>query len=930
MRIEFIALVAMLSLPCLGAGQADAADTLPITRNAQWVPDEVVVGFRNVPRATELAGITRQLPAAHRWDKLHHCRRAKGSAQASHPLASVRLIKLKPGQDVQRMAQRLSRMPGVAFAHPNYIMRASFTPNDPFFSSQQYAPQIIRAEEAWDLTLGDPEVIIAIADSGLRFNHEEFVDAAWVNEDDPVDGVDNDENGFVDDNRGWDFTNGDNNPTDDFGHGTHVTGIAVAGLNNGVGIAGLSKSKVMVLKVFDGGGDGTWLAIAEAIAYAVDNGARVLNYSGGGSGGAGVLANMVTYAHDNDMSVVAAAGNQGSNVLFFPAAYPGTIAVSATTAADVIWPSSNSGDYIDVAAPGGNIFSTWHVHDSDYRLQSGTSMATPHVTGLIALMYSLNPDLQVEEIRTLLQENAVDLGPAGFDEGFGWGRIDAADTLAGIATIDFSYPDGLPETTPPLVETVIRVAIQTDANDLDPESPTVHCRINDDPFVSFAMTNLGGGMYEATLPPAECQQHIDFYFSAATVSGTTQGTSPRGAPEEFHTVHIGVRRVFIDDDFELDQGWETSFGGGEQTSGQWVRVDPIGTDRQPEDDFSEDGTLCYVTGNCVGGAGTCDVDGGPVVLTSPQFSLFGSVATVSYARWFNNSNGGDSMIVEVSNDDGQSWVELETVGPGGAGGWDVVEFDVSSFVALTDEMRVRFTTEDVPPFSVTEAAIDEFLAHAVICDADPVPPVIVHDGGLSTFPFSGYIDPRNESSDGSTLDRGIDSLVITFSKAVRDFGASAGDGITRAAFSITGVAPSYPEIASVEQLSDTSFRLNLAGPIPVGEWTTIVADVEDLSGIRIEHPDELGPDGDEPDRIDIGFLPCDVDQDGAVRPIDLLRFRQIMQGTLDFPKGEDEDYVDVDRNGLLQPLDLLRFRQLFVGSGDATRVWGIEVLGARP
>ena len=195
MRIEFLALVVVLSLPCLGAERAAAADIAPLAPDSRWVPDELIVGFRNVPRAAELTGITRRLSVVQHWDKLRHHQRAKGAKQASHPLASVRIIKLKPGQDVQLLARRLSRMPGVAYAHPNYIMRASFTPNDPFFSTQQYAPQIIRAQEAWDLTLGDPEIIIAIADSGLRFNHQDLVGAAWVNEDDPVDGVDNDENG---------------------------------------------------------------------------------------------------------------------------------------------------------------------------------------------------------------------------------------------------------------------------------------------------------------------------------------------------------------------------------------------------------------------------------------------------------------------------------------------------------------------------------------------------------------------------------------------------------------------------------------------------------------------------------------------------------------------------------------------------------------
>jgi len=195
----------------------------------------------------------------------------------------------------------------------------------------------------------------------------------------------------------------------------------------------MAQCTIMPLQVFNSGGSGTWEAIAEAVIYATDNGASVLNYSGGGVDGAQVLADAVSFAWDNGMSVIAAAGNNALfRIKFFPAAYPEVIGVTATDQNDKRASFSNRGPWFDVAAPGVDILSSFDGSSDSYFVASGTSMSTPHVTGLVALMYTLDPTLTPQNIRDLLHRNAVDLGDPGFDIKFAWGRIDAAATLAAV------------------------------------------------------------------------------------------------------------------------------------------------------------------------------------------------------------------------------------------------------------------------------------------------------------------------------------------------------------------------------------------------------------------------------------------------------------------------------------------------------------------
>ncbi len=424
------------ALACVLAGVSVAADTVRQTGAVlepplEWVPGELIIGFESAPSADELDAIDAVLGNVHAWRTLPHAPHAKGQPGVPHPLESVRIITVPDDQDIVALAARVELLAGVAFAEPNYVTHIALHPNDPFYDTQQYGPQKVNAEAAWDITLGDASVVLAVADTGYNYTHEDLGGAIWVN-DDPINGVDDDGNGFIDDINGWDFYNNDNNMLDQNQHGSHVSGIAAARTNNGVGIAGMAQVSIMPLQVFSSGGSGTWDAIANAIFYATDNDAHVLNYSGGGSGGSALLQQAVDYAFANNFTVVAAAGNFNSSSPFYPAAYDTVIAVSGTDRFDNRYSSSNFGNWIDVAAPAVNVFSLSCCGTNAYTTLTGTSMASPHVAGLVALMMSLDPTLTPIQVRDLLRDNAVDLGTPGFDQYFGYGRIDALATLSAM------------------------------------------------------------------------------------------------------------------------------------------------------------------------------------------------------------------------------------------------------------------------------------------------------------------------------------------------------------------------------------------------------------------------------------------------------------------------------------------------------------------
>jgi|GEM_PF-4889654 len=405
----------------------------------EFIPGEVLVGFQTPPTGEQLAELAAAVPQIIEWFPPYHYQASRvvqtRSARASdHPLALRRKARLPLAADVEAVAARIGAMPGVAWAWPNGRTHTAFHPNDKLYDIQ-YGPQIIGAEQSWDIILGGSNaIVLAVADSGHNFQHEDFGDEAiWLNHNEiPDNGIDDDNNGFVDDWRGWDFINDDNFPDASSSHGTHVAGIAAARIDNRKGIAGIAGNvKIMTLQVFQGSG-GSWEAIELAVIYATDNGANLLNYSGGGWEGTPGLAQAVQYAWDHGVTIVAAAGNNDSNTPFYPAAYPSVLAISGTDRNDERYTRSNFGDWIDVAAPGVSVYSCLWPGVSVYGNKTGTSMSSPHTAGLVAMMYSVNPRLAPDDVRLRLRDNAVDLGDPGFDPYFGWGRIDAAATMTDV------------------------------------------------------------------------------------------------------------------------------------------------------------------------------------------------------------------------------------------------------------------------------------------------------------------------------------------------------------------------------------------------------------------------------------------------------------------------------------------------------------------
>jgi len=267
---------------------------------------------------------------------------------------------------MRKMLAHYQKLQDVEFAEPNYLVQAFYTPNDPFFASYQYGLQRIQAPSAWDVQQGKETVKIAIVDTGVQLDHPDLRTKLVP---------------------GYNFVENNAYPYDRNGHGTHVAGIAAAATNNGAGIAGVApRVMIMPVKVLDDSGSGEMLQVARGITYAANQGAKVINLSLGSPYSTSTLQSAVQYAWERGAVIVAAAGNDGTSTPNYPADYPNVIAVASTNERDGKSGFANFGRWVEVAAPGEEILSTYT--GGYYAYLSGTSMAAPHVAGVAALMAS--------------------------------------------------------------------------------------------------------------------------------------------------------------------------------------------------------------------------------------------------------------------------------------------------------------------------------------------------------------------------------------------------------------------------------------------------------------------------------------------------------------------------------------------------------------
>lgn len=383
-------------------GAAPDVPTVTVVHNSV-VPDELIVGVAPGHRALLSVDASAKSPKTVReFDLgLHY-----------------QVVKIPAGMTRDAAKKKLAAEPGVKLVQENRIYATTMTPNDPDFHSQWgLQSNRINAPAAWDKHVDASNVIVAVIDTGVDYNHPDLAGRVL---------------------RGDNLADKTSDPMDDHGHGTHVAGIIGAAGNNGEGVAGVAwNCKILAIKVLGKDGGGSTDTVALGIKEAVDRGAKVINLSLGSSDPSPdpAIHDAVTYAHNHNVVVVAAAGNSHGQV-GSPATEPNAIAVSSTSSFWVFeWMSlfSNYGDKIEVAAPGGGILSTLPSQGSSlgkmYGTLSGTSMAAPFVSGEAALIFAQHPDWTADQVRYRIDHAVDHKGSAGRNSKYGFGRIDLAAAL---------------------------------------------------------------------------------------------------------------------------------------------------------------------------------------------------------------------------------------------------------------------------------------------------------------------------------------------------------------------------------------------------------------------------------------------------------------------------------------------------------------------
>jgi subtilisin family serine protease len=319
-------------------------------------------------------------------------------------------VTFAPAEEAAALA-RLQADPAVVAVTPDYPLFPAYLPDDPAIrSGEQWAPARLGLDVAWEISSGEA-ITVAVLDSGIDIHHPDLR-GQWI--------------------PGYNFFDDNGNIDDGCGHGTHVAGIVAATANNRRGVSGVAPKAILLpVKVIGDECWGSYGRLIDGIRYAVARGARILVIASGGSVAQDALHDAIRFARRQGVLVAVAAGNRASRLPFYPGNYAESFTVAGTTAQDTVYANSNYGSQIDVAAPAANIFSTY-VDDgvSGYAYLTGTSMAAPHVAGLAALVWAVQPDLPLGRVEKLLGQTADDLGAPGWDETFGFGRINAQRALA--------------------------------------------------------------------------------------------------------------------------------------------------------------------------------------------------------------------------------------------------------------------------------------------------------------------------------------------------------------------------------------------------------------------------------------------------------------------------------------------------------------------
>ncbi|MEM6377043.1 MAG: S8 family serine peptidase [Bacteroidota bacterium] len=603
-------------------------------------------------------------------------------------------VKVPNAAAIQELISKYEALQGIVeVVELNYMATAHVTPNDPLYGEQWGLNNTGNAKEynstnlvgtpgadlnleaAWDIHTGTSAITIAIIDSGVDGTHPEFAGRMVP---------------------GYDFVNNDNDPSDNpgDGHGTSCAGIAAAAGNNGFGVAGVNwGAKIMPLKALQDG-TGSFQDIADAVIFAVDNGADVISMSLGGGSSASVLANAINYAYNSGVAVFASRGNGDSTADNYPSSYSTVISVGGLSPCDTRkTPTSCDGEFwwgasygggpnkMDFVAPAARITTTDITGSGGYSSGdytdsfNGTSSACPYAAGIGALVLSYNPTLTPDELRDILRNTSVDIGAAGYDAETGYGRLDAAAALMAALPCTLGAPGNLSASS--ITDNSFNIswnAVSGAASytvTLDGNPTTVS-------GTSASVTGLTPGTTYAITVAADCASGGS--GSVSNINVTTTGSAPI-------TCNGTVSSYPYGEGFESGDGWTQASGD----DGNWFR-DANGTPSGGTGPSSAvEGTwYLFLEASTNGSPGQIG-NNATAILESPCFDLSGETsASFSFQNHMYGTAVG-SLTVEATTND-QNWTQLWTDSGNKGNQWNSVTLSLDAYAGGTVKLRIVGTT----------------------------------------------------------------------------------------------------------------------------------------------------------------------------------------------------------------------------------------------
>ncbi|ODS38513.1 MAG: hypothetical protein A7316_00885 [Candidatus Altiarchaeales archaeon WOR_SM1_86-2] len=763
--LGMIIVVSGLALAANADKKTDELDTLDSIQEAQasgkgYAPGEIIVKFKPGVKDEVISGIN----SKHGASMLYTSRSA-----------GFKRLRIPKGKTVSEMVKIYNKNPNVEYAEPNYIAYALMTPNDPYYGYQWHLDNDvyggINMECAWDISTGS-NVIVAVIDTGVAYEnygrqYKQAPDLANTC--------------FV---AGYDFVNDDSHPNDDNSHGTHVAGTVAQSTNNNNGVAGVAfEACIMPVKVLNKQGSGSYSWIADGIYYAADNGAQVISMSLGGSSSSSTLEEALAYAYDKGVTIVAAAGNDGmGGPPLYPAAYDAyVIAVGATRYDETRAPYSTTGDYVDIAAPGGdtsvdqngdsyadgvlqNTFnpSTKNTRDFGYWFLQGTSMATPHVSGAAALLIADGVATTPDEVRDALQSTAEDKGDPGWDPEYGWGIVDAYAALTyTLDTIPPSAVSDLAAGNPTLTSvTLTWTATGDDGNVGTAGSYDIR-------YSTLQITDANWDT--ATKATGEPKPQPSGSAETFKVTGLSYSTTyyfalkvlddagnPSGLSNVFSETTATPITIFEDDMESGVNGWTT-----EGANNLWELGTPT---FGPGSAYSESNAWATKL------EGNYGVNNALENLTSEPIDLtYVNSAILVFQNRYDTETGYDGGVILISTDDGNTWQYVEYEGydqglsgtswyafTGSSGGWRQEEVDLTPYVGNMVRLRFEFRSdssindypgwyiddvsilaESAEPECTTNADCDDYVS---CTDDSCVSGVCVYTPNDAKCPADGWVD----------------------------------------------------------------------------------------------------------------------------------------------------------------------------------------------